>query len=126
MSFPRRHLRILPSRFVIDHHSERSSPLDDSWFAAVRGPEGLTVIRTIDDGRPDSAAEHWLGLYGDDPHDLDLPGMLAAVVAPLGAAAIPVFVASTFHSDLVLVPENRLDEALGVLDAAGHTVDASS
>jgi hypothetical protein len=48
--------------------------------------------------------------------------MLSAIVAPLAAAAVPVMVASTFHADLVLVPEVRLDEAVGALREAGHRV----
>ncbi|MFM9633190.1 MULTISPECIES: ACT domain-containing protein [Streptomyces] len=48
--------------------------------------------------------------------------MLAAVVGPLGSAGIPVFVASTHASDLVLVPVERYDEAASVLRAAGHEI----
>ena len=82
---------------------------------------GLAVIRQAP---PDATQqdERWIGLYGDDPHDLDLPGMLASVVGPLGSAGVPVFVASTFHSDLVLVPQTRLTDATTVLRAAGHTL----
>ncbi|MDO0916616.1 ACT domain-containing protein [Streptomyces sp. DT2A-34] len=121
MTTPSRRLLVLPPPFLIDHLPDRSAPADDSWFAAVRAPEGLTVIRHAP---PDATEgpEYWIGLYGDDPHDLDLPGMLAAVVGPLGSAGIPVFVASTFHSDLVLVPQARFTDATTVLRAAGHTV----
>jgi hypothetical protein len=48
--------------------------------------------------------------------------MLAGVVAPLGAAGVPVFVASTWAADLVLVPEPRLPDALAALRAAGHEI----
>ena len=48
--------------------------------------------------------------------------MLASVVGPLAEAGIPVFVASTFHADLVLVPEARLDTATRALRDAGHAV----
>jgi hypothetical protein len=129
MTTPSRRLRVLPSPFLIEHLADRSTPADDSWYVAVRAPEGLTVIRIAS---ADSAERHelWIGLYGDDPHDLDLPGMLAAVVGPLGSAGVPVFVASTFHSDLVLVPQERFTEAATVLRAAHHTlvgpVDAPS
>lgn len=68
------------------------------------------------------SSDRWVGLHGDDPHDLDLSGTLAAVVGPLGSAGVPVFVASTHASDLVLVPAARYDEAAKVLRAAGHEV----
>jgi hypothetical protein len=48
--------------------------------------------------------------------------MLSAIVAPLGAAGVPVWVVSGFDGDLDLVPADRLDEASGVLQAAGHQV----
>ena len=48
--------------------------------------------------------------------------MLSAIVAPLAADRVPVWVASSFGGDLVLVPADRLDEASGVLQAAGHQV----
>jgi uncharacterized protein len=34
-----------------------------------------------------------------------------------------VYVASTFHADLVFVPEAAADRAIEALRAAGHTVD---
>ncbi|WP_410585863.1 ACT domain-containing protein [Amycolatopsis sp. lyj-23] len=116
----RQQLRVLPEHYEIRFVPNGSAPPapDAPWTAMVRAPEGLTVIREAD---PD-AVEQWRGLYGDDPHGLDLPGMLAAVVGPLGEAAIPVFVTSTFHCDLVLVPVERLDEAVTTLRDAGHTI----
>jgi hypothetical protein len=49
-------------------------------------------------------------------------GMLSAVVAPLAAGGLPVWVVSSYDGDLVLVPADRLDEASEVLQAAGHQV----
>jgi hypothetical protein len=52
--------------------------------------------------------------------------MLAALVGPLAQAKVPVFVASTMQADLVLVPFERLGEAVDVLRAAGQEVDDGS
>jgi hypothetical protein len=46
--------------------------------------------------------------------------VLAAIVRPPAEAAIPVFVASTSHADLVLVPEQREQQAVIALEEAGH------
>ncbi|MGH3387374.1 MAG: ACT domain-containing protein [Actinomadura sp.] len=98
-------------------------PEDDEWIALVRAPEGLTVIR---EAWGQDAGQRWVGFYGDDAHGnahgFDLPGMLAAVVAPLAAAEVPVFVASTFHADLVLVPMERHRDAVTALEDAGHEI----
>ena len=82
----------------------------------TRAPEGLTVIRVSD------SDERWVGFYGEDPHDLDAAGMLAVVLSPLDDVGISVFVASTFRSDLVLVPEASRPAAVAALRAAGHRV----
>jgi hypothetical protein len=48
--------------------------------------------------------------------------MLSAIVAPLAAGGVPVWVVSSYDGDLVLVPADRLDEACEFLREAGHQV----
>ena len=48
--------------------------------------------------------------------------MLAALLTPLAGGQIPVFVASTFHADLVLVPAAMVPAATDALRAAGHVI----
>lgn len=115
--FPTQRLRVLPDRLGLARRPGSAPPDDLDWVALVRAPEGLTIVH-----RAAEAEEPWVALYPDDAHALDLPGMLAGVVAPLGAAGVPVFAASTWAADLVLVPEPRLADALEALRAAGHTI----
>jgi hypothetical protein len=112
-------LHIVPSQFVVEHFPNATFPDDDEWIALVRAPEGLTVIREVP---PFVEAERWVGFYGEAPHHLAATGMLAALVGPLAEAGLPVFVASTYHADLVLVPEHRVAEATAALKEAGHQV----
>ncbi|MFI0451656.1 ACT domain-containing protein [Actinomadura sp. 6N118] len=117
-------LAVVPSQFLVEHVPNATFPEDDEWIALVRAPEGLTVIR---EAPPYVDAERWVGLYGGaTAHGLDVPGMLAAIVGPLGAAGISVFVASTYHADLVLVPEHRLAAATAALKEAGHEVSSAT
>lgn len=113
-------LHIVPGQFMVDHLPNATFPEDDEWVALVRAPEGLTVIR---DASPFAETERWVGFYGDGSHGLEATGMLAALVGPLADAGIPVFVASTYTADLVLVPEHRLKEATEALREAGHRVE---
>ncbi|MCP2311668.1 ACT domain-containing protein [Kitasatospora paracochleata] len=126
MSYPvAQQLRVLPGDLVVEHLAGEPRPPAGEWLALVRAPEGLTVVRPA---RPEDGAdrERWSALYsGDTAHALDLPGMLAAVLTPLAAGGIPVFVASTFHADLVLVPAGQLARAAAALRAAGHLVAAA-
>ena len=115
-------LRLVPGHFVVEHLPAAVAP-PSGWVAQVRAPEGLTVVREVVD-RESAGGELWRALYGgESAHGLDLPGMLAALLEPLAEAAIPVFVASTYHADLVFVPEEAAERAVAALRAAGHTVD---
>jgi hypothetical protein len=74
-------------------------------LAVVFGPDGSTVMR-----RDDAGADAWSALWnGDEAHDVQATGMLSAIVAPLAAAGVPVWVVSSFDGDLVLVPTDRLE-----------------
>jgi len=45
---------------------------------------------------------------------------------PLAAAEVGVFVVSTFDTDLVLVKDEDLDQAVDVLGGAGHRIRQSA
>ena len=111
-------LNIVPGQFMVDHLPHATFPEDDEWIALVRAPEGLTVVR---DASPFTETERWAGIYGETDHRA--PGDLAGTLGPLTDAGIPVFVASTYHADLVLVPEHRLKEATETLRDAGHRIE---
>ncbi|MEV5568981.1 ACT domain-containing protein [Spirillospora sp. NPDC052269] len=113
-------LGVVPNQFVLEHLPNSVFPEDDEWVALVRAPEGLTVVR---EAPPYVEADRWVGFYGGaTAHSLDMPGMLAAIVVPLAEARVPVFVASTYHADLVLVPEHKLEVATAALQDAGHKI----
>ncbi|WP_041289235.1 ACT domain-containing protein [Kribbella flavida] len=115
MTDAQQRLRILPEPYQIEHHPAGDEvPAGVDWLALVRSPDGLTVVR------PGSG---WIAFYsGDTAHELDVPGMLSALLVPLKEAGISVFVASTYAADLVLVPADRRDEAVAALRKAGHHV----
>ena len=54
------------------------------------------------------------------PFDFALTGILASVLVPLAAAAVPIFALSTFDTDWVLVPREKLATAVRALRDAGH------
>jgi hypothetical protein len=115
----RQTLRVLDGSYVLDRPPEGIDlDLRADVLAVVFGPDGSTVMR-----RDDAGADAWSALWnGDEAHDVQATGMLSAIVAPLAAAGVPVWVVSSFNGDLVLVPTDRLDEACEVLQAAGHQV----
>ncbi|WP_227983392.1 ACT domain-containing protein [Nocardia spumae] len=112
-------LHIVPSRFSVEHVATATFPEDDEWVALVRAPEGLTIVR---EAPPWERERCWVGLYAAVPRELDESGILVAILDPLARNGIPVFVASTFHADLVLVPETRIEAATDALTAAGYQI----
>lgn len=118
------HLRVLPGSFVVERAEDEQAALSGPWVSLVRAPEGLTVVREAGAGEEAPESELWAALYsGDTAHGLDVPGMLALLLSPLAAGGVPVFVASTFNADLILVPRERLADGAGVLRAVGHRID---
>ncbi|MCT1479107.1 GNAT family N-acetyltransferase [Microbacterium sp. p3-SID336] len=114
-----RGLRVLDGALVLERVDGVEAPAGD-WVALVRAPDGLTAIRPA----PGTGAqERWIALYEAEPdHGLDEPGLLVAVLTPLARSGVPVFVASTYDADLVLVPEERAQTALAALRASGFAI----
>lgn len=115
----RQSLRVLEGRFTVEHATDaRDVASGGEPLALVLGPDGRTRVR-----RDDTAENAWVALWnGDEPHDPQSTGLLSAILAPLAAGELPVWVVSSFHGDLVLVPADRLDEAVDVLRHVGHHV----
>ncbi|WP_033415787.1 ACT domain-containing protein [Streptomyces canus] len=112
-------LHVLKGRFVLGRVSDiRTVAADTNLLALVVGPDGGAAML-----RDDTAEDGWVALWnGDDAHDPEATGMLSAIVAPLAAGDLPVWTATSYDGDLVLVPADRLREAVGILRQAGHQV----
>ncbi len=73
--------------------------------------------------RDDAADDAWVALWnGDEAHPPDATGMLAAIVAPVAAGNVPVWVAASFDGDLLLIPADHVDAASELVRRAGHQV----
>ena len=112
-------LRVLEGRFVLARVTDMGTvAFDADLLALVLGPDGGAAMR-----RDDTAEDAWVALWnGDEAHPPDATGMLAAIVAPLAACNVPVWVAASFDGDLVLIPADQVDEAAELLRRAGHRV----
>jgi hypothetical protein len=73
--------------------------------------------------RDDAADDAWIALWnGEEAHPPDATGILAAIVAPLAAGNVPVWVAASFDGELVRIPAGHVDGASELLRRAGHQV----
>jgi hypothetical protein len=64
----------------------------------------------------------WAALVVAGPLEHTLTGVLASIAVPLADAGVPIFAISTFDTDWILVPADRLDPAISALREAGHAV----
>ena len=92
--------------------------LGDGVAAVLTEAEGTTVVTTVAraeaEGWPVDFEAAWLTL---DVHSaLEAVGLTAAFSAALGAAEIPCNVLAGFHHDHLLVPADRADDAVAVLE----------
>lgn len=108
------HVRRLPGCYLVSGSAQEVNADADRLITVSMADDQTVVEAAGDEG-------NWVALYtGGTAHDLDTPGMTVSLIAPLSAAGIPIFVASTASADLVLVPLQALQAARSSLIAAGH------
>lgn len=93
----------------------------NGFRAVVRTPEELSLV--CNEGIAPEGVEAsggWRALRVAGTLDLSLTGVLLALLRPLEDAGIPIFAISTFDTDYVLVPSDRIGEAKTALKGAGH------
>ena len=118
-----RTLALLPGRFAICRFAP-DEPLPVWLFhegarvwSLTRTPDELSVVCDEDDLPPavEPAPQRWRAFQVEGPIPFDEVGVIAGITATLAAAGVPVFVISTHDTDLVLVPEQRIDAARDAL-----------
>src|SRR3954453_23760459 len=96
------------------------------WYSVTRTADELSIVCPAAQVPGEVQAEAgWRMLRPTGPFPFELTGILAAVLAPLAGAAIPIFALSTYDTDYVLIKANDLARAVATLRAAGHRVDGS-
>ena len=64
----------------------------------------------------------WRALKVAGPLEFSIVGVLASLATLLAEASISIFVVSTFDTDYLLVPADRLSTAIEVLKQRGHVI----
>ncbi len=97
---------------------------ESAFFSVSRSAEELSVLceeRLVPDGV--RCERGWSAVKVAGTLDLSLIGVLASLARPLAASNIGLFTVSTFDTDYLLVRRSKLEEAIEVLEAAGHRFD---
>jgi hypothetical protein len=119
----RRVLSLLPERFAVCRFAP-DDPLP-AWlfhegaatWSVTRTPRELSVVCPEDDLPPsvERAERPWRALELEGPIPFGETGVIAGLTSPLAAAGVPVFVLSTYDTDLVLVREADVARARAAL-----------
>jgi len=117
-------IAILPHRLAVCRLAP-DAPLP-SWIrgaftSVTRTDEELSIICDEDAVPADIQAERgWRAVRVIGPIPFEVTGVAAALVSPLAAAKISVFLLATFDTDYLLVKDAVFARALDVLREAGH------
>jgi uncharacterized protein len=86
-------------------------------FSVTRTPDELSIVCDQDDVPPsvELVERGWRAFQLRGPIPFDVVGVIARLSGALADAGVPVFVVSTYDTDLVLVRERDEDRAAGAL-----------
>lgn len=120
-------LALLPEQLSI-FRFDPSSPVPDlagstEMWSITRTRRELSVV--AEEGScsaADAEDPGWRCLYVEGPIPFDLPGIVAGISTTIAAQGLPVFVMSTFDSDLILLRSESLDQSLQALRHSGYVI----
>ena len=120
-------LSLLPDTFAIfrlDPNADIPTwALSGEFVSITRTTEELSVVcrqENVPDGI--RCETDYVCLKVEGPFDFNSTGILGSLTTVLAQAAISVFAVSTFHTDYLLVKENKMEGAIQALSKAGHHV----
>jgi len=133
------HLHILPRTFTLlqlspssglpkriaDHlvHPSSQIPSAAAYFVSVTKTRDEISIVT-DTPVEDVAGEKtlWRCIKIQGPMELALTGIMHDITLPLKAAGVPIFALSTWNTDWILIPQDKIAHAEEILITDGWTV----
>ncbi|HEY0371390.1 MAG TPA: ACT domain-containing protein [Thermoanaerobaculia bacterium] len=94
-----------------------------AFVSIIRTPDELSIVCDDDAVPVDVQAErNWRALKLEGPIPFEMTGVASALLAPLAAAQISIFLISTYDTDYLLLRAESFGRAVGVLRGAGYDV----
>lgn len=127
-------------QFLFTHHPgeygvcrlEPRSPIpawaySGPFYSHTRTPAELSIICSAENIPPEVTAEKgWSLLEINAEMDFSVTGVVSSIAGIFADAEISVFVFSTFNTDFFLVKREVAGQAVALLRANGHNVEARS
>ncbi|KAK0481748.1 ACT domain-containing protein [Armillaria novae-zelandiae] len=123
---PSLHLSVLHNDFFVLQLKHNEIGDDVMLNLTSQPPERFfSLTRTVEEVSDLSKRYHdnsgWRCIRIAGPMEFNLTGILASFTLPLREAQVPVFAVSTWNTDYVLVPKDKLEVAVGALKKDGWT-----
>lgn len=119
-------LTILPEQLAVCRlAADEAIPgwIRGAFTSVTRTAEELSIVCASEAPPENVQAERgWRGVKVSGPIPFEVTGVAAALVAPLAAAGISVFLMATYDTDYLLLKADVFELALSVLRNAGHDV----
>lgn len=124
-------LRVMPEPLVVCRlPAGAGAPpwlADEPFTSVTRAPCETSVVCRAGVVPEEVRSEPgWRALKVSGPLDFALTGVLLSLLVPLDAVGVAVFAVSTFDTDVLLVKEAALDDAVAALIGAGHHIERAS
>ena len=117
-------LRFLPGRYAVCRlppETQLREPANGAFFSLTRTADEISIVcreEHVPAGAESEPGWHLLQVEG--PLAFSEIGVLAGLAGPLAAAAISIFVVSTWATDYLMVRDRDSDQARRALLAAGY------
>ena len=120
-------LALLPHKYAVcQFHPDKNIPywaLLGDFVSLTRTHEELSIFCQQDNVPEDIEAERgWRCLQVQGAFDFTVAGVNASLAIPLAEADISVLAIATYATDYLLVKEENVEQALQVLEQAGHSI----
>ncbi|EPQ60443.1 hypothetical protein GLOTRDRAFT_31683, partial [Gloeophyllum trabeum ATCC 11539] len=108
----------IPDKFLSQLGSSNSTAL----FSITKNVDETTVVGEYDSKAdiPETYAD-WRCIKIAGPMDFGLVGVICSFTMPLKAAGVPVFAISTWNTDYILIPRDKIEIAKRALEDDGWT-----
>ena len=109
-------------QFLPDKHIPYWALLGD-FVSLTRTHEELSIVCQQDNVPDEIQAERgWRCVQVQGAFDFSVAGVNASLAIPLAEADISVLAIATYATDYLLVKEENVEQALQVLEQAGHSI----
>jgi len=120
-------LSLLPHTYAVcQFHPDKNIPywaLLGDFVSLTRTHEELSIVCQQDNVPEDTEAERgWRCLQVQGAFDFTVAGVNASLAIPLAEADISVLAIATYATDYLFIKEENVEQALQVLQQAGHYV----